>query len=595
MAERTSERSAPLSRLVRYTAAHRTQTGLATASSILNKLFDLFPPVLIGVAVDIVVERQDSLLARWGLPDPADQLVALAIATVAIWALESVFEFAQKWWWRTLAQTVQHELRLDAYGQVQRLDQSWFQEASTGRILAILNDDVNQLERFLDGGANAILQVGTTVVLVSATFLWLSPTVALLAMLPIPVIGMGSFWFTARIGPRYAAVRERASLVSGQIAANLGGIEVIKGFTAEAHEVERVRALSGAYRMANADAIRLSSAFSPAIRMAIVVGFTATLVVGGQQALAGDLEVGAYSVLVFLTQRLLWPLTSLGEVVDQYQRAMASAARVFQLLDRQPEVVDGPEVLANVTGAVHFVGVDFAYPGREPILQRFHLDVPAGQTLAVVGPTGSGKSTLVRLLLRLYDPDGGCVTLDGHDLRTLTLSVPRRAVGLVSQQVFLFPGTVRDNVTYGDRDATDAQVEAALRAAEAWEFVVALPQQLHTPIGERGQKLSGGQAQRLSLARAILTDPAILVLDEATSAVDNETEAAIQRSLATVSRGRTTLVIAHRLSTIVESDRIVVMDGGRIIEEGTHGDLLAHHGMYARLWRIQTGASADPA
>lgn len=580
-----------LSRLLAYAKPHRGAVIAATTWSVLNKVFDLAPPLLIGLAVDTVVQKEASFLGYIGVPSVEAQLVVLAVLTVLIWGLESVFEYLLQRGWRNLAQTLQHELRLDAYAHVQKLGQGWFADRSTGRLLAILNDDVNQLERFLDGGANALLQVSTTCVVVGAVFFYVSPSVAVLAVLPTPLIVWGSFRFQRTIQPRYAEVREKASQVSGQLANNLSGIETIQAFVAEDREVQRIRALSDDYRSANRWAIALSSLFSPLIRMAIVVGFTATLVWGGMLALSGSIEVGSYAVLVFLTQRLLWPLTSLGQTFDLYQRAMASTSRILDLLDTREQIVDGDRNLARseIQGHLRFEGVQFAYPGREPVLHGIDIDVPAGRTVAVVGPTGAGKSTLVRLLFRFHDPDEGRLTLDGHDLRDLTLSDLRRAFGLVSQNVFLFDGTVAENLRYGAANATVEDLRAALDAAEALEFVESLPDGLDSIIGERGQKLSGGQRQRLSIARALLADPPVLVLDEATSAVDNETEAAIQRSLARAAVGRTTVVIAHRLSTIRHADQIVVLDQGRVVEQGTHEALLAQDGVYRRLWGVQTG------
>ncbi len=582
----------PLRRLWRYARRHRGRLWAACGCSLLNKLFDLAPPVLIGMAVDLVVEGHDSLLGRLGFETPTTQLLALGGLTFLVWGLESVFEYAYQWFWRNLAQTIQHELRLDAYAHVQRLDQAWFDVASTGRLLSILNDDVNQLERFLDGGANDLLQVATTVVVISTAFFWLSPAIALMAVAPIPFILFGSFRFQARIAPRYAEVRERASLLNAQLVNNLAGMETIKSFTAEDYEVARASELSDAYRQANQKAIVLSAAFSPLIRMVIVVGFIGTLVYGGQLALAGTLSVGVYSVMVFLTQRLLWPLTRLGTTVDLYHRAMASSERVLDLLDTVPTLVDGdaplpPEV---AEGDIVFEGVNFGYPGREPLLRNFDLRVPARKTTAVVGPTGAGKSTLVRLLLLLLDPDSGRVLLGGRDLRDFRVADLRGAIGLVSQTVFLFSGTVRENVVYGRRDATPAQVAQALVSAGA-TFANDLPAGLDSDLGDLGRKLSGGQRQRLSIARALLANPPILVLDEATSAVDNETEAAIQRSLAEAGSGRTTLVIAHRLSTIRDADHIVVLEGGLVVQQGTHDALVASDGLYARLWAVQTGGA----
>ena len=564
----------------------------AAAFSVLNKFFDLAPPLLIGLAIDTVVEQDGSWLASMGVSTPIVQLYVLAGLTVLIWGLESVFEFLLNRAWRNLAQTLQHELRIDTYAHVQRLDMGWFADRSTGRLLTILNDDVNQLERFLDSGANDLLQVTTSCLVVGAVFFAVSPSVALLSILPVPLIIVGSFRFQHAIAPRYATVRSKAADVSGQLANNLTGIETIKAFVAEDREVARIAGLSEAYRAANRGAILLSSAFSPLIRMLVVLGFLGTLVVGGRMTLAGTLAVGSYSTLVYLTQRLLWPLTRLGQTFDLYQRAMASTARILDLLDTPVAQRDGPQRLESPRGAIRFEGVSFAYPGREQVVHGLDIDIPAGQTVAIVGATGAGKSTVSRLLLRLYDPTDGQITLDGVPVRQLAVADLRAFMGFVSQTVFLFDGTIAENLRIGAAEASREALADAARAAEAHDFIAALPDGYDTRIGERGQKLSGGQRQRLALARALLGDPRILILDEATSAVDNETEAAIQRSLALATRGRTSLVIAHRLSTVRHADQIYVMNQGRVVERGTHDDLLARHGHYARLWAVQTGEQA---
>ncbi|MEM6790571.1 MAG: ABC transporter ATP-binding protein [Myxococcota bacterium] len=580
----------PFVRLLRVAQGHRGRAFRATSFSILNKLFDLAPPALIGAAIDVVVKREASVFASFGIVDLDAQLWLLAGLTLFIWGFESIFEYAYKLDWRGLAQTVQHELRVDAYGHVQSLELGYFEDRRTGRLMSVLNDDINQLERFLDGGANDMLQVFTTVVCIGAVFFGLSPMLAMMAFMPVPIILWGSFRFQRRIAPRYADVRERAGLLNAQLENNLGGIATIKGFVAEDREVDRIAGLSDDYQASNRHAIRLSSAFSPLIRMAIVAGFIGTLVYGGHLALRGDIAVGAYGVLVFLTQRLLWPLTRLGETFDLYQRALASTARVLDLLDTPPAIVGGATEIVQPKGAIAFEGVRFAYATGSEVLRGLDLDVPAGETTAIVGSTGAGKSTVVKLLRRFYDPTGGRITLDGHDLRDLTLPSLRRAVAVVSQDTFLFHGTVRDNIAYGRPDATHADIEAAARRAEAHAFISALPEGYDTMVGERGQKLSGGQRQRISIARAVVTDPAVLVLDEATSSVDNETEAAIQRSLEHLARDRTVIVIAHRLSTVRGADRIYVLDGGQVSEQGRHDELIHRgEGLYASLWRVQTG------
>jgi ATP-binding cassette subfamily B protein len=570
---------------------------LATTCSVLNKLFDLAPPVLIGLAVDVVVRQRTSWLAALGFTTVPSQLTLLAVLSFLIWSAESLFEYLYALLWRNLAQTVQHELRLDGYDHLQRLEMAFFEAGSSGRLLAILNDDINQLERFLDHGANELLQLITTVLAVGGAMAWLSPTVAGVAFLPIPVILWGSLRFQNRLAPRYREVRERASDLASQLNNNLGGMLTIKSYAAEAWELERLRQQSDAYRRSNRRAIRLSAAFIPLIRFAILFAFLAILVVGGLQAWKGVLAVGTYSFLVYITQRLLWPLTTLGRTLDDYQRAMASTHRVLDLLDTPIALPSGGTPLATgmVEGEIRFEGVTFAYAGRDPLLVDFNLAIPAGSTVGIVGATGSGKSTLVKLLLRLYGIQAGRILLDGQPIDDLRLDDLRRAIGLVSQEVFLFHGTVAENIAYGSFDAPRASIERAARLAEASGFIEALPHGYDTVVGERGQRLSGGQRQRIALARAILKDPPVLVLDEATAAVDNETEAAIQRSLDRLTADRTTVVIAHRLSTVRHADRIVVMDHGRIVETGVHEELLARGGAYAALWRVQAGLRPEEA
>jgi ATP-binding cassette, subfamily B, bacterial len=583
--------TSPLKRLIHYGRAYRRQIWLASLCSVLNKLFDLAPPALIGIAVDVVVEQQDSMLARLGLESVFSQLLALTLLSMVIWGLESAFEYAYARLWRNLAQTIQHDLRLDAYRHVQNLELSYFESRSTGGLMSILNDDINQLERFLDYGANEILQVTTTVIIIGAAFFILAPSVAWMSMLPMPFILWGSVAFQRLLAPRYADVREKVSLLNGRLSNNLSGITTIKSFTTEEYEIQRLSLESESYRQSNRRAIALSAAFVPLIRIIILVGFTATLLYGGLEASRGVISVGTYSVLVFLTQRLLWPLTRLGETLDQYQRAMASTARVMNLLDTKIAAPPGHIALPtnSVKGELILRDVSFAYSDQVPVIEHLSLHIPAGKTIAIVGSTGSGKSTLVKLLLRLYEIQSGSITLDGVELRDLQLRDLRQAIGLVSQDVFLFHGTVWENITYGTPDASHTDVIAAAEIAEAHDFIQRLPQGYDTIVGERGQKLSGGQRQRLAIARAVLKNPPILILDEATSAVDNETEAAIQRSLERITQNRTTIAIAHRLSTIRNADCIYVMEYGRLIEQGKHEELLERQGIYASLWRVQMG------
>ena len=587
----------PLRRLLRTLRPHRRLVRLAALCSVLNKLFDLAPPVLIALAVNVVVQQDTSWLASWGVTSIPGQLGVLAGLSFVIWSAESLFEYLYALLWRNLAQTVQHELRLEAYAHLQRLEMGFFESSSSGRLLAILNDDINQLERFLDHGANEVLQLITTVLAVGGAMVWLSPAVAGVSFLPIPLILWGSLHFQKRLQPRYREVRERSGDLASRLANNLGGMLTIKSYAAEQWESERLCEQSRAYQRSNSKAIRLSAAFIPLIRFAILFAFLAILVIGGLQAWRGAIDVGTYSFLVFITQRLLWPLTSLGRTLDDYQRAMASTQRVLDLVDTPIAIPSGDRPLPrqSVRGQIRFEGVNFGYSGRDLLLRDFDLEIPAGSTLGIVGATGSGKSTIVKLLLRLYELQSGTIRLDGQPVQTLELGDLRKAIGLVSQEVFLFHGTVAENIAYGSFDASPAAIERAAQLAEASRFIEALPQGYDTVVGERGQRLSGGQRQRIALARAILKNPPVLILDEATAAVDNETEAAIQRSLDRITAERTTLVIAHRLSTVRHADRIVVMDQGRIVESGSHEELIAAGGAYVNLWRVQAGLRQDEA
>jgi ATP-binding cassette, subfamily B, bacterial len=580
----------PLRRLFEHGRRYRREVTIATLFSVLNKIFDVLPEVLIGMAVDVVVSQKTSFLARAGVIDPHDQLLLLAGLTVAIWVCESLFEYLYSLRWRNLAQNLQHDLRMEAYRHVQRLELAWFEQRRTGSLMSVLNDDINQMERFLNGGANDLIQVLTGSILVGAVFFGLTTKIAVLALIPIPLIVYGAFWFQARLASRYALVRDAAGSLNSRLNNNLLGIATIKAYTAEDFEAQHVLAASDEYRTANASAIRFSAAITPIIRMAILAGFTVTLLYGGFLALRGEIGVGSYSVLVYLTQRLLWPMTRLADMTDLYQRSMASVERVMNLLETPIAIAyDGkPLAAGRVRGALRFDGVNFSYAER-PTLRDVSLRIDAGQTIAFVGSTGSGKSTLVKLLLRFYEPQRGTILLDDQPISGYALQDLRRAIGYVAQDSFLADASVAENIAYGLGLVKREDVIAAAVAAEAHEFIMSLPNGYDTGVGERGQKLSGGQRQRIALARAILKDPPILVLDEATSAVDNETEAAIQRSLDRLVVGRTSLIIAHRLSTIRRAHLIYVMEEGQIVECGTHESLLKKGGQYAGLWRLQTG------
>ena len=582
----------PLRRLIQFAHPYRRNAILASVYSVLNKFFDVLPELLIGVAVDVVVNKRASFLSRQGIADPTQQLLLLVAITALVWICESFFEYQYALKWRGLAQDMQHDLRQAAYAHIQALPPAFVERERSGRLMALLNEDVNQVERFLNTGANDLLQVLCSSVLVGAVFFAVTANLAAMAVLPIPLIIFGAFWFQRRLAPRYSAVREAAATLSSRLNNNLYGMATIQAYTAEAFEAQHLEQASDVFRQRNNDAIRFSAAITPVIRMAILAGFIATMLYGGILALRGTIGVGSYSALVYLTQRLLWPLTRLADMTDLYNRAMASVNRIMALLDTPAPAIPARRLQKDVhmPTALRFEQLTFSYNGR-PAVREVSFDVAAGTTVALVGATGGGKSTVLKLLMRFLDAQSGRILLNGADITTFAPDSVRNHIGYVAQEPFLTDGSVAENIAYGDRVPDIERVAAAARAAEVYDFVMAMPDGFNSLVGERGTQLSGGQRQRIALARAFYREPSILVLDEATSAVDNETEAAIQRSLARVTQARalTTLVVAHRLSTVRHADAIFVMDGGRVVEQGTHDALVASGGVYAALWKLQTG------
>ena len=575
--------------LYKYAQENEAKVKRGILYSVLNKLFDLAPPVLIGIAIDIVVEGSESFIGNFGFEDKRQQLIILAFITFVIWGFESIFDYVASVTWRNIAQDLQHSMRTETFNKTLDLDLSFFENKSSGRLMAILNDDVNQMENFLNEAANRLIQTATTVIVIGATFLYISPLVAIFAFIPIPVIVFGSYKFVQRIGERYSKIRNNVESLNAHLSNSITGILTVKSFNREKKEYKRIDLASDEVKTANYDAIKLSAAFIPIIRVAILFGFTATLLIGGFLALDGQIKVGMYSVMLFITQRLLWPLTELGMIFDSFQKAMASFRRIMNLRNTNPTINDGETELLKLENKISFENLNFEYVKNFPVLKNINIEIKKGKTTAIVGSTGSGKSTLIKLILRFYEKNSGKILFDDHEIESLSLESIRNKIGLVSQDVFLFEGSVFENIAYGNIEANSEQVWNAAKLSESDRFINELPDKENTIVGERGQKLSGGQRQRISIARAILKNPEILILDEATSAVDNETEAAIQESLETLKEGRTVIAIAHRLSTIRNADLIYVLEDGLIVEEGTHDQLLGNNNVYAKLWDVQTG------
>ena len=577
-------------RFLGYAKKWKKRIVVSSIYSILNKLFDIAPEILIGVAVDLVVNKQDSIIANFGFESIESQITILAIATFLIWAFESFFQYLYSISWRNLAQSIEYEIRIESYEHVQKLDMSWFENKKVGDITAKLNDDVNQLERFLDDGFNTIIQLIVSSIAIGAVFFYISPLIASISILPIPAILLIAFFFQKNLSPRYTAVRNAVGTLNNTIFNNLLGILTIKSFVAEKLERKKVEQLSMDYRLKNRHAIQLSSAFIPIVRMGILSGFLGTMIIGSYLALDGTIAVGSYSVLVFLTQRFLWPFTTLGETVDLFERSMASTKRILDLLDTPSHIKDHSESidLENFGENIVFNNVGFSYEDSKKVFDGLNFTIKKNSLVGIVGQTGAGKTTIIKLLLRFYNPTNGTIKIGNHDINQIKIKNLRENIGYVSQEIFMFDGSVRDNIAYPYLNEGDDVIQAA-KQSQAHEFIEKLPNGYDTMIGERGQKLSVGQKQRIAIARALYKNPPILIFDEATSAVDNETELLLQKALMEISKDRTTIVIAHRLSTVRNADDILVIGQGSIIESGNHEQLLSKNGVYENLWKIQTG------
>ena len=578
--------------LIRYIRPWRAKARFAALCSTLNKIFDIAPEVLIGVAVDLVVEKENSFVASLGFGSIESQVIFLGLITFIIWALESLFQYIYSIQWRGLAQMVEHDVRVTAYDHSQKLGLSWHEEQATGNITAILNDDVNQLERFLNDGVNQIIQVFVSTICIGLIFFYISPLIATIAVLPVPIIFGVSFFFQKKLSPKYKNVRDKIGALNSSVFNNLIGIQTIKSFMTFGHERKRISDLSKDYQKENIGAISISSAFVPVIRMGVLAGFLGTILIGSHMALSGTLAVGSYSVLVFLTQRFLWPFTTLGTLVDDFERSMASSRRIFDILNTsvhipEPEDPIRPE---NLNSDIRFESISFNYPGSPILFEDFSININNGTSIGIVGDTGSGKTTLAKLLLRLYDPSKGSIMVGEHNIKNMSIESLRNKIGVVNQETFLFDGSIRKNIGYGNKECTEADIIRAAEQSQCTEFISSLSDGYDTIIGERGQKLSGGQKQRLAIARAIVRQPDILIFDEATSSVDNKTERLIQKSFTDIKQDRTMIIIAHRLSTIRNCDNIFVIKNSCVHEQGTHDQLMQKgDSFYAELWNIQTG------
>ncbi|MBL1106796.1 ABC transporter ATP-binding protein [Streptomyces sp. 5-8] len=581
--------------LVEIAGPHRRRLYRASALSVACQVSEMALGTFLGWTALVLINGEAAPLVRFGLTTASAQLWGLAGLVAAACGAVAGLSYSSNLQWRRLGQDIEHEWRKRTYAHVQHLELRHLEGERTTRIAGALTDDVRQLGAFFASSAGDVLQLGASLALLVPLFLLLAPQIAWIAFLPIPVIAWLSFHYQDKVAADYAVSGEHRARLHSQLVNTLEAGATVKSFCTEDYEAERIDRLSGSVQESDHETDRSTISHGEVVRVCTTSSMAGTLLIGGRSVLNGSLRFEVFSPLIGLPQMVLLRMNRLGGIVDQYQRTLSAYDRVRRLraLPAETDGTGGPLDVEDVRGEIVLDNVSFAYPGRPPALEDLSLTIPAGQVTALVGATGSGKTTIAKLLMRFQDAEFGSVLLDGRDVRDMPRHDLRHAIGFVAQDPFLFDGTIGDNIRYGSFGASDDAVVEAAMMAEAHTFVAALPDGYDTVIGERGAALSGGQRQRIALARAILKDAPVVILDEATSAVDNETEAAIQRTLRVFAAERTMVIIAHRLSTVRHADRIYVMDkGGVVAEQGTHDELLAQHGLYASLWQLQAGELA---
>ena len=568
-----------LLRVLSYLKPYKKAVSLTLGFAILTTLLDLIPPWIIKVIIDELVDGKKTSLINW-----------VVVGLIGVYFLRNFLNYQRIMFNNRLEQNVVFDMRSNVYKALNQLSINFFENKSTGELMSRVNDDVNYVERIFIDGVEQVVTAILTLTGITIILFYLHWKLALVALLPIPLLIWGASIYTKKAHSLYHKVRESAAKMNSRLQDSISGIREIFAFNRQSHEISLFEKKSREYCNSNLKVMSLWAIYSPAMMFLGSLGTALILLYGTELIYNNEITIGSLVAFIGYLALFYTPINQLHSVNHMLQHALASSERIFEIIDRQPDVKEIPNAFlptTNMRGEIEFQEVTFAYTQNKPVIKNLSLNISSGNKIALVGHTGSGKSTLIKLLLRFYDTDLGKITIDNHNIKELKISYLREQIGLVSQDPYLFNGTVAENILYGNVEANHEQMRKAAIAAHADDFVKGLPEEYDTRIGERGVKLSGGEKHRIAIARTLLKDPPILILDEATASVDTETELKIKEALSSLMARRTTILIAHRLSTLEGADRILVIKSGKLIESGTHDQMINNETEYAQLFRSQ--------